>query len=179
MKLKSFLLLLLISINVYANNNPLTLLKSVLYEVNSINKVSPSDARYIVNNNLLALFDIDYMTDDILSVANIKINKELRENVKAFIRQNLADTLFYQLRNKGLHNFKIKSALPIAYNTLKVKVRVNSSSSPFSINISLIIRSYDEYWSIVDILIGNSSLLTYYKRALLIQLYKNGIISRQ
>ncbi len=178
MKLKFFwLLLLIVSTNVSANNSPIPLLRNILYEVNSINKVSPNDAIYIVNNNLLALFDIGYMTDHILNTVNTPINKKTRENIEAFVTKNLANTLLYQLKSKNLYNFRISSVLPIAYNVLRVKVKVNSSSSPFPININLILRNDDDNWSIIDILISNASLLSYYKRSVLIKLRKSNIIN--
>lgn len=158
-----------------ANPSPIPLIQTTLIKLNQINYSANKEvASDIIQNDLLPLFDTDYITGEILAIIPWQTNKEMNNTIKNFIEKDLVNTLLTQLTTRRLTSFRITSVLPIEFGVLKIRIRI-SSNSVFAIYADLIIRDNEDDWKIVDILINNSSLLEYYKNMMRAKLNRNRI----
>jgi phospholipid transport system substrate-binding protein len=177
-------LTLLVSQAVFANEaetveeGPVEVIQSTIVKLNQLTTVatySPQMMNFLVEQEVVPLFDFDYIADEVLLAANTSLSEDEVKFFSNKLKKNIMGILLSKLAQAKTSSFRFISARPLIGGNIIVKLKVNGYS-PYGIYIDLLFhQSKVKKWQIFDIVLNNDSLINYYQKMVLIKVRRYGI----
>ena len=156
------------------NQNPWPLLQNTITKLNQINHSTPFEAKKILDEDVLPLFDFDHIAYHITRVIPYAFTQKQNNIISNLIQNDLSNILLGQLIGRQIYGFKITNIKLVAPNYLEVRMRVGINSF-IPVYLNLIIYNNSGLWKIVDVALNNNSLIQYYQLMIASKVNRYGV----
>jgi phospholipid transport system substrate-binding protein len=176
-------LTLLVSQAIFANEaetteeGPIEVIQSTIVKLNQLTTgtYSPQMMNFLVEQEIVPLFDFDYIADEVLMVANTSFGEDEVKFFSNKLKNNIMGILLNKLAQAKTSSFRFISARPLIGGNIMVRLKVNGYS-PFGIYIDLLFhQSKVKKWQIFDVVLNNDSLINYYQKMVLVKVRRYGV----
>ncbi len=176
-------LTLLVSQAIFANEaetteeGPIQVIQSTIVKLNQLTTgtYSPQMMNFLVEQEIVPLFDFDYIADEVLMVANTSFGEDEVKFFSNKLKNNIMGILLNKLAQAKTSSFRFISARPLIGGNIMVRLKVNGYS-PFGIYIDLLFHQNKvKKWQIFDVVLNNDSLINYYQKMVLVKVRRYGV----
>jgi phospholipid transport system substrate-binding protein len=176
-------LTLLVSQAIFANEaetteeGPIQVIQSTIVKLNQLTTgtYSPQMMNFLVEQEIVPLFDFDYIADEVLMVANTSFGEDEVKFFSNKLKNNIMGILLNKLAQAKTSSFRFISARPLIGGNIMVRLKVNGYS-PYGIYIDLLFhQSKVKKWQIFDVVLNNDSLINYYQKMVLVKVRRYGV----
>lgn len=176
-------LTLLVSQAIFANEaetteeGPIEVIQSTIVKLNQLTTgtYSPQMMNFLVEQEIVPLFDFDYIADEVLMVANTSFGEDEVKFFSNKLKNNIMGILLNKLAQAKTSSFRFISARPLIGGNIMVRLKVNGYS-PFGIYIDLLFHQNKvKKWQIFDVVLNNDSLINYYQKMVLVKVRRYGV----
>ncbi|WP_428087197.1 ABC transporter substrate-binding protein [Candidatus Thioglobus sp.] len=146
-----------------------------LNQLTTIAAYSPQLVGQLIETEVAPLFDFNHIASEILRVNKLRLGRDEQAYFSAKIKQNIVTSLLSRLTQSRSTSFQFISARPMTAGSIAVKLKVNGYYS-YGVFLDLIFhKNNSQAWKIADVVLNNDSLVSYYKKMVLIKLRRYGV----
>lgn len=161
-----------------SEDNPVQAIQSTIVKLNQLTTASTYSQqmmRFLVDSEIVPLFDFDHIANEVLLVSNVNLGEDEVIFFTNKLKQNMISTLLSKLAQGNSSSFSFISARPTLNGNIIVKLKANGYSR-FGFNVDLSFhKSQLGKWQIFDVALNRDSLINYYQRMVLIKTRRYGV----
>ncbi|AYQ56649.1 hypothetical protein THERMOT_798 [Bathymodiolus thermophilus thioautotrophic gill symbiont] len=160
-------------------NNPVKVIQSTIVKLNQLTTASTYSPRmmsFLVDQEIIPLFDFDYIASEVLSASYVTLSEEETVYFSNILKKKIVNTLLMKLAQGRSSSLNFISARPMRGGKIIV-VKLNASGySRFGFNVDLSFhKGKSGAWQVFDVALGYDNLINFYQRMVRVKVRRYGV----